>query len=563
MVSPVTFFQNDDYFTSGDVSEVLSEVVPSSPGLLLHEEEEFPLQLDRFRDDTLFYARWSLGNEPQRNNSVGVGYISSSSTAYHEALEDGFYLSRILGGPLVTGICSKGRLCGNKDLSLSVEVSMLLASWKKFFQDKPRGKYIQYFFKDGGQFVAYALEKSQHRDRITTVGLNSNTVLTGKHTYMFRSLGDCSSFFSRNHQAIMALVWLSNSSSLCFPRFNDPVFTCALQLTYYVLAYPGSALALEDIVKEARLFLQLIHTVQRQKMLNARCFGVARDSNQPQKVSDVVNTLITNCTIAFDGEERWPERRLDCFFISLYKAMHIQDYVLAFFLSEHINDRKITATMSVFAIYWTLVAVAKVMLYAHRKPDMESSVQFVALVVGSASGVFSAIDACFNFHLAGCGSGIHGVLALHAAAASARGIMTLFPRVRELTHSIPRAVLGNREETTIVVVNGDNRKVAKVRKQFIKDLVQERIFAHLFILMVCGSLAFSLKWLRCLGEKWPSLNHFHQHTVNMGTKVSCNETISSAVGTYEITRGAFVMIATVALIYILLKSRCCRERTDL
>lgn len=548
MTVPTSFVYNGDYFSFTEHCNI--ENSPVSQGL--EKESVSPATFEEFDEHLLFEAQWlpehatSIDPFPR----VGIGYISSSGTAYTEALEDAFYLSRVLGGPLVIGIINPS----NDDSPSSTVARMLAATWSRFFSTHPLSEYLQYYHGDGGKYVERALEFSEHKANIFTVGINSNTVIEGEKAFSFRNYGEIKTLVkgSANHPKMVSLPWFLDSTGSFQLRFCDPIFLVALQITFSLIACSGNRFVLGNILGQPGSCSSLIRMIQKSKFPQQQCFESHTVLSRQRRMEMVVQVLATNWKLAIDGEESWPERRLDHFFRSTQVALRLQDYVTAFFIAEHVDDMAITAYMIFFSLYWGIYSVLHVVLCAYRHRDGESSVQRATIFVDITVPAVNFIEMIFNGYLMGCGSGIHGVLASHSLCLLIQQGLGAISTLRQGIYTISKVFLGVQEDTVPVSVKSETKKMVKVGNGFPKRVTQQRIFQGLCTLILYGLLSVLLK-VFCL-EKVQKHVRFHEHESVLSAHCMLD---SGVVHTYSIVRGVFVSLALVALIFVVVKARCC------
>lgn len=173
-------------------------------------------------------------------SSLGVGYINGGNVTLLEAQEEGLELSRVLGGVPVAGVYNRGWEC-LYCLIQKKEVEATLLTWEDFFYNYPEGKFIQYFYGNGGKVVEIALKCTSYASRIVVVGINPSPVPTHENAYYY----SCGQLFPRfcgsNADKVVRLP--ERIGSIGGPiRCVDPTFVAALQYPYqcqWQISYPS------------------------------------------------------------------------------------------------------------------------------------------------------------------------------------------------------------------------------------------------------------------------------------------------------------------------------------
>lgn len=178
-----------------------------------------------------FFCRWDNLRSQYCHNGTGVGYIGNANESLWESFHYGVHLSFLLDGQLVFGINYEKEFFAKEPISERLSVHELVECWREFFDIHEGGRFIQYFYGNGGTIVEQALKFSRFSRWICVVGINPCKVLNHEPALYYRSWGD---FHSRNvRDQVVTLPLNPDTDSLFFPSFSDVTFFSAIQHAYY------------------------------------------------------------------------------------------------------------------------------------------------------------------------------------------------------------------------------------------------------------------------------------------------------------------------------------------
>lgn len=250
-----------------------------------------------------FVCHW--GNSSQEEG-LGVGFVCGGNVTLLEAREDGLELSRILGGVSVSGVYNRGR--GPACLCFLVqqrEIEELLRVWEEFFTDHPEGKFIQYFYGNGGNVVDVALAYTEYARQIVVVGINPSQLPGHEDAYYYCYSQFVPKMLAREEQRVIRLP--ERVGSIGGPvRFSDPTFVAALQYPYQC----QRLLPVPKVPGEAFVMTANYAAILGEKPEEGGYYvRVPVSKNESPELFYKAYTLMRSAHFALKEEEHWTENR--------------------------------------------------------------------------------------------------------------------------------------------------------------------------------------------------------------------------------------------------------------